>query len=97
LVILKANITEVLKIVLSEEKWKKDGKVIEEAIKLKFGDYFGKRIINALKECLVEHKFNDRTRIANCVISKLVEGNDEASEPLNQEVWDFLYHFVIVG
>lgn len=85
----------MLKIVLNKNQWKNIGKTVGDAIKLKFGDKLGTEIIAALKECLDD--YTDRTEITNCVINKLSIINEPYSEPLKQEIWDFLYHFVIVG
>lgn len=68
---------------------------IQDVIKLKFGTEIGGSIITALGECINLHA--DRTSIVNCVIDKLEDHPTGYSEPLKQEIWDFLYHFVIVG
>jgi hypothetical protein len=67
------------------------------AIKLKFGETIGADIIAKLEQCISEP---DRTSMANCVIDALDADPNAAanySDPLKQEIWDFLYHFVIVG
>lgn len=68
---------------------------IKDIIELKFGTVIGGSIITALGECINLHA--DRTSIVNCVIDKLENHPTGYSEPLKQEIWDFLYHFVIVG
>ena len=64
---------------------------VEDMLKTKFGDVDGTSITTIFDNCMKEGKTG--IELQNCVFKELAEKSDD--EKL--DIWDFLYHFVIVG
>jgi len=68
-------------------------KTVEELIQGKFGTDLGGNIIKAIDKCL-----SDDSKLKGIpLLSSIMEKLKTYSEVEQQAVWDFLYHFVIVG
>ena len=63
---------------------------VEDLIKSKFGDKPGENIIKAIKQC--DGVGKEGIELVDCVLKQL-----KYSPMVEQEIFDFLYHFVIVG
>ena len=65
---------------------------VKDLIKGKFGNTTGQEIIDAVESCIKAAPKMGGIQLIDCAVKKLTY-----SATVKQEVWDYLYQYVIVG